>query len=85
MQPFTQVKSCLAAEGIATNVVEGCGAAGGPEFARLLDIATKSANETEHHPAIYPRSRARFTTETAEIRTMAYAYRSKAAENRREP
>jgi four helix bundle protein len=48
---FSALKSQLtrAAESVAANIVEGCGAATQPELARYLDIAIKSANETEHH------------------------------------
>jgi four helix bundle protein len=38
-----------AAESIATNIVEGCGTATQPEFARFLDIAIKSTSELEYH------------------------------------
>jgi four helix bundle protein len=38
-----------AADGVAANIAEGCGAATNKEFARFLDISIKSANETEHH------------------------------------
>jgi len=38
-----------AADSIATNIVEGCGAASQREFARYLDIAIKSSSETEYH------------------------------------
>ena len=38
-----------AVESIPANIVEGCGAASRPEFARFLDIAIKSANEAEYH------------------------------------
>jgi four helix bundle protein len=89
----TNLKSQLtrAADAISTNSVEGCGAATSPEFARFLDIAIKSANETEHHllcardrGVMGPDAWARFTTETVEIRKMTFAYRRKVLENRRE-
>jgi four helix bundle protein len=38
-----------AADSIAANIAEGCGAASPREFARYLDIAIKSSSETEYH------------------------------------
>jgi four helix bundle protein len=72
------------AQSIAANIVEGCGAATKNEFARFLDIAIKSATETEYH-LISARDFAlldldqwhRLTAETVEIRKMLYAYRRK--------
>jgi four helix bundle protein len=48
---FLSLKTQLttAAESIGTNIAEGCGATTQRELARYLDIAIKSANETEHH------------------------------------
>ena len=48
---FANLKSQLtrAAESVPAAVVEGCAAATQPEFGRYLDIAIKSANETEYH------------------------------------
>lgn len=73
-----------AAEAIATNIVEGCGAATRREFARYLDIAIKSANETEHHllsardhGLIGPDDWNRFTAETVTVRKMTFGYRKK--------
>ncbi len=73
-----------AAESIGTNIVEGCGAATPREFARFLDIAIKSANETEHHLltvrelglAPYEVWQ-KHTAETVEIRKMLFGYRRK--------
>jgi four helix bundle protein len=50
-QRSAQLKGQLSrsADSIGTNIAEGCGAASRPEFARYLDIAIKSASETEHH------------------------------------
>ena len=47
---FPRVKAQLvdAAESIAGNIVEGCGAASPKEFARFLDISIKSSSETEY-------------------------------------
>ena len=73
-----------AAESIATNIVEGCGAASQKEFARYLDISIKSANETEHHlltardRGALPADRwASLSAEVIEIRRMSYGLRKK--------
>jgi four helix bundle protein len=64
-----------AADSISTNIVEGCGSSTRKEFARYLDIAIKSANETEHHllfahglHLIAPDDWQRLTSETVGIR-----------------
>lgn len=76
-----------AAESIATNIVEGCGAVTRKEFARYLDIAIKSANETEHHlitardlNLISPDDWHRLTAETITVRKMIFGYRRKVLE-----
>ena len=73
-----------AAESIATNIVEGCGAATNKEFARFLDMSIKSANETEYHvlctrdlDLLSLDEWQKYSTETVEIRKMIYAYRKK--------
>lgn len=73
-----------AAESIAANIVEGCGAATNKEFARFLDVSIKSANETEYHllsardfALISPSDWQKYTAETVEIRKMTYGYRNK--------
>ncbi|MBI4331336.1 MAG: four helix bundle protein [Chloroflexi bacterium] len=38
-----------AASSIPANIAEGCGCNGSREFARFLEIALRSANETEYH------------------------------------
>jgi four helix bundle protein len=70
------------AHSIPTNIVEGCGAVTHKEFARYLDIAIKSANETEYHllksrdvQLISGAAWQKYTTETIEVRKMIYAYR----------
>jgi four helix bundle protein len=70
------------AHSIPTNIVEGCGAVTHREFARYLDIAIKSANETEYHlltsrdlQLISRVDWQRYTTETIEVRKMIYVYR----------
>jgi four helix bundle protein len=71
-----------AAHSVATNIVEGCGAATHKEFARFLDISIKSANETEYHllashdlELISDADWERYTKETIEVRKMIHAYR----------
>ena len=78
-----------AADGIASNIVEGCGSATRREFARYLDIAIKSANETEHHllaardhALISPDDWNRLTTETVTVRKMIFGYRKKVIQSR---
>ena len=38
-----------AASSVAANIAEGCGCDGSREFARFLEIALRSASETEYH------------------------------------
>ena len=47
---YSELKSQLsrAAESIASNIVEGCGAATRKEFARFLDISIKSTSEVDY-------------------------------------
>ena len=47
---YSEFKAQLvsAAESIANNIVEGCGAATNKEFARFLDISIKSASELDY-------------------------------------
>ena len=73
-----------AADSIASNIVEGCGAATQKEFARYLDISTKSATEAEHHLLAARDRRALpadrwqpLTSEVIEIRRMTYSLRKK--------
>ena len=80
-----------AADGIASNIVEGCGAATNKEFARFLDISIKSANETEHHlltardlSLLSPEEWQKHTGETVEIRKMIYTYRKRVLESSRD-
>ena len=80
-----------AADSIATNIVEGCGSATSKEFARFLDIAIKSANETEYH-LLAARDRGLISRsdwqacngETIEVRKMIYGYRKKVSGGDRE-
>ena len=76
-----------AADSIAANIVEGCGAATRKELARYLDVSIKSANETEYHllaardhNLISPDNWNRFTAESIEVRKMIFAYRKKVLE-----
>jgi four helix bundle protein len=80
-----------AAESIADNIVEGCGAASNKEFARFLDMSIKSANETEYHllkardlGLIREDEWQRLSAETIEIRKMIYAYRKKILQGKNE-
>ena len=83
---FANLKSQLtrAAESIPAAVVEGAGAATQPEFARYLDIAIKSANETEYHllaaaeRGALPSDRADpLMAETVEVRRMLFGLRKR--------
>ena len=79
-----------AADTVAATIVEGCGAATNPEFARYLDIAIKSANETEYH-LLAARDRElithdrwqKFTAGVVEIRKMTIGYRKRVLANAR--
>ena len=73
-----------AAQSVAANIVEGCGASTRSDFARFLDISIKSANETEYHllaardfDLLSLEQWQRFTAETVEIRKMIFGYRRK--------
>jgi len=73
-----------AADAIAANIVEGCGAATNKEFARFLDISIKSDNELEYH-LLESRDLELldltvwqgFNDETIEIRKMTFGYRKR--------
>ncbi len=80
-----------AASSIPCNIVEGCGATSNKEFARYLDIAIKSANETEYHllcardhHLLSPDAWRKYTSETVELRKMIYAYRRKVLDSDRD-
>jgi four helix bundle protein len=86
---FATLRSQLtrAADSIAATIVEGCGAATVPEFARFLDMSIKSASETEYHLLSARDRRAlasdewrRLSNEAVEIRCMTYAYRKRLLE-----
>ena len=73
---------CRAADSIAANIVEGCGAATQREFARYLDIAIKSSSETEYHllnardrSLLPPADCDKQTDELTQIRRMLFALR----------
>jgi len=81
-----------AADSIASNIVEGCGASTKKEFGRFLDIAIKSANETEHHllsardlELISVDDWHKYTAEVVEIRKMIYGYRRRVLQSIAEP
>ena len=77
---------------IAATISEGCGADTKKEFARFLDMAIKSAHETEHHlmgardfRLISPDAWAKLNGETIEIRKTIFVYRRKVLESIDEP
>jgi four helix bundle protein len=66
-----------AAESIAFNIVEGCGARGNKEFARFLDISIKSSSELEYqlqlardYGVLSKRDWHSLTSEVIEVRKM---------------
>ena len=73
-----------AADSIASNIVEGCGAETNKEFARFFDVSIKSANEVEYR-LLAARDLELMDLDTwqahsgeaVEIRKMIYAYRNK--------
>ena len=76
-----------AADSMKDTIAEGCGAATNKEFARFLDMAIKSANETEGHLLaardldLFSHDEwQKFTAETIEIRKMVYTYRKRVLE-----
>jgi len=76
------------ASGIAATIAEGCGASTKKELARFLEMAIKSASETEHHlldardfQLISPEVWAKLSAETIEIRKMIVVYRRKVLES----
>ncbi len=83
---YSHLRSQLtrAADSIASNIVEGCGAATNKEFARFLDMSIKSDNELEYH-LLESRDLdllalpvwQGFNDETIEIRKMIFVYRKK--------
>lgn len=73
-----------AADSVPTNIAEGCGADSKADFAKFLDSAIKSSNETESHLTtvrdlglIAADTCRRLAAETIEIRKMTYVYRQK--------
>ena len=85
--PRLRAQLTSAADSIAENIVEGCGAASNKDFARFLDMSIKSANETEHHllnardrVLISPDEWQKSSAETIEVRKMIYSYRLKVLE-----
>ena len=81
---FTALKSQMttAAESIAFNIVEGCGASTDKEYARFLEISIKSAFELEYqlllsrdYGVLAPRNWDILSSETVEIRKMLYGLR----------
>jgi four helix bundle protein len=81
---YSELKSQItrAADSIASNIVEGAGAATRKEFARFLDISIKSASEADyrlelaHDVGVLPyRVWRRLAREVGEIRKMLFALR----------
>lgn len=73
-----------AAESIAFNIVEGCGASSQKEFARFLDISIKSAFELEYqlqlamdYGVLPAKGHALLSKETVEIRKMLFGLQEK--------
>jgi four helix bundle protein len=71
-----------AVDSIASNIVEGCGAASRKEFARYLDISIKSASEVEYRlqlayddACISYRVWQRLSNQVIEIRKMLFRLR----------
>ena len=89
---YSHLRSQLtrAADSIASNIVEGCGAATNKEFARFLDMSIKSDNELEYHLLesrdldllTLPVWKG-FNDETIEIRKMIFVYRRKVLQSPR--
>ncbi|HEY4215615.1 MAG TPA: four helix bundle protein [Gemmatimonadaceae bacterium] len=72
------------ATSVPENIVNGCGASTKKEFARYLDIAVKSLNETEYHliaardhHLLSPDQWRDLTAETTGTRKMLCVYRRK--------
>ncbi len=83
---YSQLKKQMttAAESIAFNIVEGCGASTQKEFARFLDITIKSAYELEYqlelasdYGVLPPEHQVKLGKETVEIRKMTFSLREK--------
>ena len=73
-----------AAESIADNIAEGCGAATNSEFARFLDISIKSTSELENqlercrgYKLIRTSKFEIYANEVCTIRKMTWGYRRK--------
>ena len=73
-----------AAESIATNIVEGCGAVSQREFARFLGIAVKSSLELEYqlilardYQLLQPTEFEALRAQTVEVRRMLCGLRKK--------
>ena len=80
--PTFKDQLATAAESIASNIVEGCGAATNKEFARFLDISIKSAFEVDYrlelakdYGYITPARWLELAAEVVEIRKMLYGLR----------
>ena len=83
---FSSVRNQIirAAESIVNNLVEGCGAATRPEFARFVDISIKSTLEVQYQLELARDNRVldaetweKLTLEVVEIRKMLHGFRKK--------
>lgn len=83
---YASLKSQMtrAAESIAFNIVEGCGANSPKEFARFLEIGIKSATELESqlslardYGVLRHREWERLDKETVDVRKMLFGLRAK--------
>jgi len=81
---YSELKSQItrAADSIASNIVEGAGAATRKEFARFLDISIKSASEVDYrlelahdNGVLSDRVYSRLAREVVEIRKMLFVLR----------
>lgn len=73
-----------AAESIADNIAEGCGAATSAEFARYLDMAIKSSSELENqierahgYGLTRDREHLHFASSVCDVRKMAWGLRKR--------
>jgi four helix bundle protein len=83
---------CRAAESIADNIAEGCGAATNVEFARYIDMSIKSSSELENqverahgYGLMRDRERQDFSGKVCNVRKMAWGLRVKVLERPQAP
>jgi four helix bundle protein len=73
-----------AAESVVLNIIEGCGSSSQKEFARFLDMSSKSTTEVEgglllarDYGIMDPDQWRRLARQTVEVRRMVYGLRTK--------